>query len=725
MYQSVFRFILCGTIAVSFLAFGQVAGDDRKPSDYGANRRLPTDLPPEIWAWGPGRTISDEYKKSLDAISEHSNFGLLSTAMRSPTLEVTLPETHDHLKRVVAHAHARGLRLALDLDVRLAQGTFLKRYPDDQQWMLRLRSFSLKNRAPLRAEVESVTLRDHMGTHQLLPGRFVRVFRVVGPRLDTPAALQEVTSGFKVLEPSQDRVAVDLPDAELSGSELIVAAGFQYRTPDVFSPAIIPFQREILEQYRDVPLNGVMKDEWGFPPVYTQGGREGDFWYSKPFDTAYAKAGGGDLVRDCILMTMGIGGAHQQRIAAVNRHMRLILNRNAEIERSFYDDVKKVFGPDAFVVVHATWGHMPIGDAFKNGYDWWWAKRDYGQTDEFWPLPVRTSLAKKMGGPVWYNQFYHRDVPPYRREIWRNASAGGRVNFLPYPKELWRDRPLMRAESRIRLLNYISRAPLDCPVAVMFGHAAALNWVGPHFGDLGVDFAEELWKLGTRADVIPSTEIESGAIKISEDGYVSYGAQKYRALVFLNPEYEPDATFEFLRRAARSRTYTFIRGESWWMFDGRPRTPGQTLVPGAMTDPTPPRLAQILYNWFSPREWPTDLAWLTDGTCILARGSQDPGGDPIDETFYCGRHRVTARATGVFGIKLGPNGELESLAGSEIRLVETPTWRLELADPTDLAIWRDQRGTLEGVVQVESALPDALLKLTNKWSRLLNAQPPH
>ena len=34
------------------------------------------------------------------------------TAMRSPNYEVTLPETHDHLKRVVAYAHARGMRLA-------------------------------------------------------------------------------------------------------------------------------------------------------------------------------------------------------------------------------------------------------------------------------------------------------------------------------------------------------------------------------------------------------------------------------------------------------------------------------------------------------------------------------------------------------------------------------------------------------------------------------------
>jgi len=717
-------------LAMCTAAAGQVTSGNRGPSDYGAAHRLPTSLPPEIWAWGPGRDLSDAYKKSLDAIADYSNFGLLSTAMRSPDHEVTFPETHDYLKRVVEYAHSRGLRVALDLDVRLAQGTFLKKYPEAQQWMLRIRSFPLAGDRAVRAEIASAALRDHMGQHQLLNGRLMRVYRAGTGKRDLPTALQELKDGFRILEQSKDRVAIEVPQGgRQGGQELIVVAAFEYRTPDVFSPELLRFQRDIYEQYRDVPLDGSMKDEWGFPPVYNQGAKEGDFWYSKAFAAEYAKAGGGDFVRDCVLMTLGMGGPYEQRIAAVNRYMRLILIQNARIERAFHDDVKEVFGPQAFLVVHATWGYVPIGDAFKNGYDWWWAPRDYGQTDEHWPLPVRTSLAKKMGGPVWYNQFYHRDVVPYRREIWRNASAGGRVNFLPYPRELWRDRPLMRAESRIRLLNFISQSPIDCPVAVVFGHAAALNWVGPHFGDLGVDFAEELWNLGVRADVIPSTEIESGALKITDDGLVSYGVQKYRALVFLNPEYEPDSTFDFLRRVARSKTMEFVRGQRRLTFDAKPRA-AEATIPGASVDPTPSRVAQYLTNWHSPTasepslQFPADLARLTDGTCILARGTKDPSGDPIEETFYCGNTKVTAKATGVLGIKLSVKGELESLAASDLGMVEAGKFRLELPEPTDLALWRDQSGEWRGVVQGETKLPEALLQVTKNWTRLVNAQPP-
>jgi hypothetical protein len=711
--------LLTGRLTVS----GQTA--DPGPSDYGASHRLPTSLPPQIWAWGPGRTVTDGFQKSLDDISNYTDFGLLSTAMRNPAYEITNAETHDYLKRVVEYAHSRGLRVALDLDIRNAKAAFQKKHPDQMQWMLRVRSFPFPAGKPARVEIEGTSLRDHMGAHDVISGKLVRVFQAAGSARQTPGALQELKDGVNVLEQSKARVRIEVPGgARADGAELIVVVAFEYRDADLFSPLLMPFERGIMQQYRDVRLDGCMKDEWGFPPVYNLGPRDGDFWYSEALAAEYAKAGGGDFVRDCLLMRFGFGGTYGQRVAAVNRHMRLILNRNALLEGTFYKNVKEFFGAQAVPVVHATWGFMPSGDAFKNGYVWWQAKRDFGQTDEHWPLPVRTALAKKMGGPVWYNQFYHNDVANYWTEVWRNAAAGGRVNYLPYPPELWRDQTLMRAESRIRLLNYISHAPADSPVAVVFGHAAALNWVGQHFGDLGVDFANDMGQLGFRADVIPSTEIDSGALKLDGDGYVAYGAQKYRAVVFINPEYEPDSTFDFLRGAALSKTMIFMRGGSHLTFDGKPRAEQDSLIPGVMMDPSPGRVAQDLTNWHSPHDWPADLLRLTDGTCILARGTKDPAGDVIEETFYCGSVKVKVRATGVFGIKFSGTGEVESLAVSDLKLLETNKLRLDLSEPADFVLMRGQDGGFEGVFQGDQILPQALAQLTRRWTRLGHARPP-
>jgi hypothetical protein len=686
------------------------------------NNRLPPNLPPEIHAWfGRADFYAPEgYRAPLDVFADHSNFGMLTTSIRSPEHEIVLPGTHDQVKRAVEYAHRRGIQIALDLDIRLARAAFQVRHPDQQQWMLCLRSFALPLASAGRIEIEPAALRDHMGQYQVIEGRLMRVWT------HDRTGVRQVKEGCRASEEPNQRVAVTCASEAVKGAaELIVAAAFEYRTPDVFAPDFLAFQNEILAQYRDIPLDGTMKDEWGFPPVGNQGAKDGDFWYSKSFATEYAKSGGGEFLDDCLLMWLGAGGAPARRIAAVNRYMRLILDRNATIEQDFYATSKRIFGPRTFVAVHATWGVMPFGDAFKNGYDWWQAKRDYGQTDEHWPLPVRTSLAHKMGKPVWYNQFYAGDAAPYAAEVWRNARAGGRVNFHPLygarsgqSRQALLQSPAMKAENRVRLLNFITEAPLDCPVAVVFGHAAALNWVGRHFGDLGVEFAEDLWDRGIPTDVIPSTEIESGALKIAADGSVVFGTQRYRALIFVNPDYEPAGTFAFLRRVAASKTTLFIRGRAETGWDGDRLAEGETNVPGAHADPTPSLIAEFLWKWHTPRRtMPLDLAKLTDGTCILARGDKDPAGDEIQEDFTCGQTPVHVEATGVIGIRMGQSGELQALAASSLRRVDAGNFHLKLSSPADLALWRTG-GELHGVVQGVAAIPAELQELTKDWLRL-------
>lgn len=77
------------------------------------------------------------------------------------------------------------------------------------------------------------------------------------------------------------------------------------------------------------------------------------------------------------------------------------------------------------------------------------------------------TLAKKCGGPVWFNQWYSPDIGAYQRKIWSYALAGGCMNFhILFPldktykdsgKDLLRS-TLFRGHCRIRLLNNISAA---------------------------------------------------------------------------------------------------------------------------------------------------------------------------------------------------------------------------------------------------------------------------
>lgn len=96
--------------------------------------------------------------------------------------------------------------------------------------------------------------------------------------------------------------------------------------------------------------------------------------------------------------------------------------------------------------------------------DWWAATRDFGQSDESTPHRCRTSLAKRWGFPLWYNQYYSPKADDYTRAMWAAALRGGRLNILPlYPRsDLGLDQALL-AMMRQRFMIGMSRLRmLDC-----------------------------------------------------------------------------------------------------------------------------------------------------------------------------------------------------------------------------------------------------------------------
>ena len=288
-----------------------------------------------------------------------------------------------------------------------------------------------------------------------------------------------------------------------------------------------------------------------------------------------------DLVRDALLMTFGEIGREAERVAAINHFNELCRRRNGEIETDFYDAVKSVWGREAMVATHPTWWCLPTRQEFKkNGLDWWITRRDFAQTDEIAPYYVRTALAKKWGSPVWFNMFFSPDLAEYQAEMWAGALTGGRINYHPIwpPRDRSKVDPeryrglvrgeLMRGDCRVRLLNFITRSPLDCPVAVVFGQACAMNWAGPAYDDVGMALGDALWRAGYPADLIPANEIPTGSLTVGSDGYVHYGAQPYRSVVLYHPQFETPATAELFRKAAKGKSRLYRIGDWTQDFDG-------------------------------------------------------------------------------------------------------------------------------------------------------------
>ncbi len=728
--------------------------------------RLPAGILPEIgcWFWRDQELAPEGYRPFLDLVHDHAAYTLLTTSLRLTHGEITDANIHAQIKKATAYARRRGMGIVMDLDVRLARAAFRQAYPDELQEMLRLRTVALRGTGEVQLKITSSDLSDHYTGHTThyipLAGRLVRVYCYRhGTHGIIPATLRRFSpTEYRIVRASAHEVSVAIPcNTQLDGYEACVMAAFTHLTPDVFAPHLLSFQRSIIQRYADAGLAGVCKDEWGFPPCFDGCPDKNDFWYSKYRAADYAQqTGGRDLVHDLLLMSVGMQGHAAERVAAINRFLEMARHRNGDIEHDFYLATKSVFGPHAVVATHPTWYPYPGTREFKkNGLDWWIATRDWAQTDEVTPFCARTSLAKKWNSPIWYNMYYATSVASYQHSIWTHALAGGRINFHPvYPRpaaaegrgyQLLLRGALMRGNSRIRLLNFIAHSPLDCPVAVVFGHACAMNWAGPAYDDVGMQLTDALWRAGYPADLIPSSEIENHTLRVSKDGAIQFGPQRYSAVVLYHPEFEKETTATFFQRAANGPTALYRVGDWTADFNGQPCS-GNARLPQGMTgskdamscvasvivhlqnagvqQQTPATGSLTRFGRTSCSPGTTGHCRLIDGTRIQVAGSENVAGDPIRTTIRIGQYKVTVDAIGVVGLRLGADGAITALAAGGLRHLHTHGLDIRLSQRVDLAFWKDATGKTHGVLQDHAGpVPAALTHLLPEWERISTPVP--
>jgi hypothetical protein len=557
-----------------------------------------------------------------------------------------------------------------------------------------------------------------------MAGRLVRVYsyRRNGSEIVSDSVKDITSPSCRIEQADASGVRVNVScSEETQGRFACVIVGFTHFVADVFAPHLLSFQRSILQQYSDLPLAGCCKDEWGFPPDFTGCPDKNDYWFSSAMASEYAERNQGrDLVRDFLLMWSPQTERHPERLAAINHYQKMCLERNAAVESDFYHAVKEVFGESAFVGTHPTWWPHPDRREFKkNGLDWWAVPRDWAQTDEKTPFAVRTSLAKKWNSPVWFNMFYSSTQDEYERELWSAVLGAGRINYHPfYPAELPSknssnmplDPQLLLGEKRVRLLNVITDAPLDCPVAVLFGHACAMNWAGPVYDDVGLAVTDALWGSGYPADLIPLSELGSGALRVGDSGRILYGPQAYSAVVVYHPEFAPMELKDFLSSAATGDTALFGVGKWTTSFDGESLS-DDALFPENMTflpdtearaeaviqhleaegiEPQTP--ASVPLGWDVTHASPPrrGMARLIDGTLVFASGQENVAGDHLAVDVMLHERRVQADATGIFAIRLNEDGALEALAAAGLQTLRIGQRQCSFDEPVDIAVRRNE-----------------------------------
>lgn len=706
-----------------------------------------------VWNMRESELEPEGYKSTLDQAGDQSPFNLLIPFLRFADKEITDEVIHDAVKGAAEYGLEKNIVLAPDLDVRNARRAFQRKYPDELQQLLRLREVGLSTDGRVETSLTTIhNLSDHYSGGRIPKYDALRSYllRVYAYRQTDegilPGSMEDITVACSLAYSSEDSVRINLPPADGSRTHACVMVAFTLFYPDIFAPHLMEFQRDLIRQYADVPLAGACKDEWGFPPYFPRYAEEGtvDFWYSEHRDRAYReKTEGRDLLEDCLLMALGMAGKDLERQVAINQFREMSLQRNVALEADFYDAVKEAFGPLAAVTVHPTWWPYPDQQEMrKNGLDWWAVKRDWAQTDEIVPFGARTALSKKWGSPIWYNMYYTNGFPD---QMWSSALGGGRLDWLSFQRMY--DPELMRGQTRIRLLNTISQSPVDCQVAIIFGHPGAMNWAGPHFDDVGMPLLNLFWNTGYPADLIPTSEIENGSLKLDGEGWICYGQQRYAAVVLYHPELDKRTTSEFFLKAIDSRTALFRVGEWTTDFDGKVVDAGN-MLPGSMTvaddyreaylkvmetlresgiRPQTPATEDLDETYYTLRDFhevskfppTTGFCRLIDGTVIHVAGTHDISGDPIRKEFMVNGFPVFVDAMGMAAVRLDEAGEIRALAAGSLKSFRSGDFEIHLDEPVDMALWVDDAGTWKGLLQGwKGPVPEELRRITGQWERV-------
>lgn len=708
------------------------------------------------WFWMNEEFAPGGYKRFIDLYDKHSNIGLITASLRFPG-ELTDPTVHQRIKEAAEYSNSKGMGLIMDLDVRLARDKFKSTYPDELQEILLLKEIQLKENESTGITVKSPSIDDHYtyGRNPYAPlnSKLLRVYAYEKENgLIKSGTVRDITANSTASgDKNELNVSVNLQNKKLTACVLVAVT---LHTPDVFAPHLLAYQREILRQYADTKLVGAAKDEWGFPGRIAPPSNE--LWYSKAMAKVYQqRRPGHDLLKDMLLMAWGEQGKETERSVAINHYMEMNFLRNAEIETDYYHAIKETFGAKSISATHPTWFPYPdSSEVFKNGLSWWSAKRDLAQTDEATPYSVRTALTKKWESPLWYNMFYSAALETYSKDLWIAVLGGGRLNYHPpFPTQMeiinssisLLKGNLMTAESRIQLLNYISASPVDCRVAVVFGHPSALNWsTKKGFADAGVKVTDQLWKSGYYADLIPSSEIVNGSLKIAPNGKIQYGPQQYDAVLYYNPENDHSSVASFFRKAAAATKTTLFRtGKQTMDFNGK-KIDDSKYFPKQMQygdeNTSVNRIISLLKAKNAPIQTPAAMRGmgafapsmmpqtqgtvkLIDGTVIIASGEKDVMGDPIKKSIQINGKKVNVDAIGIAGIRLNKSGLPEALAFGGLKSFSTGRFEIELPERMDIALIKEN-GIWKGIVQgFSGTIPKSLLRITKNWTYISAVNP--
>lgn len=714
--------ILCGAMLPPMIAAAQ-----KRPAHFDgpANAHVEVEYEdpirnayyPELVYWfvTPETLSDDQSAKDIQHIAHDTFFEFPFLTARNG-VNFTTPDAHDGVAKIVALAHRNGLRVGATLHI---QDTASDRiYPADEQQTVVSDGEGTLDAHGHAMVISSIKLRSSKPQRTELLRAYV--FHKTGNGFYAPATLTDMTTRVKTVsgEPGTLTVTFDL-GRRFAGETVFVMAQTWFNSLDMYSPEYVHVVHEAIDQYRDVPLDGTALDEFGYVrvPMNPTTPYRGQF-DGKAFREAFEKSTGNSLTKTLFDTRYAPQGHPEVRIRAIDEYWDFLRRGPLRIEWEFYRYSRKVFGPHNFAGIHNTFhNHLTNDEAWATGINWWTIPRRYGMSDEDLSLPLRMGLLVAHPGNIMYDQFYGFDIHRFGVKAMNDARFDARLHYHGYNDtgrwgtDLSKSPFLasqMPVEQEIRLLNQFDPAAPKLPLLVVFGMPALLNWY-PNTearnqfdvnGSLGIEEkVQAIWNAGYRCAVVPTDLIDNGSLRLDAQGRPVLNGHRFRAIIYLNPQYAKRSTLQFFDRYTKLGGALMLEGEASRDFEGNPvgpilaRIAARAVVRGFGVEALPNLGVR-----------PSPLAGtggeLEDGSVILTDLPSLEQKTPKVFSVELQGHRFSGAYVGVFALKAAPDGTVEKLACGDCSTLERDGKAvLMLKHPTDLVLLRRPDGAYHALLE--------------------------
>lgn len=549
----------------------------------------------------------------------------------------------------------------------------------------------------------------------------VFAFRKASEGVYSEESLADITSLVSPVTLDGASISLEIKaPAKFAGYTAYVMAAHYYDYPDLFNDVMTDTFRDFLKHYADIPFDGAALDEFGYMMLNPK--RDHPFrgrFYGRAFADEYERRTGTALQRALFDMRFAPEGKPEVRMRAINYYFDVMREGPLRVEQAFYKMSKEIFGPKTFAGIHNTYHNtFRTDDLWRVGLNWWSVPREYGQSDENWPMPKRMGLIMAHSQPVTFDQYYGGDVGRFVEKAFREARFGGRTHYLA-----WNDtrngrinmaeavkagkyEAIDEVEQKIRLLNQFDPAAPKLSVLVVFGMPALINWFPDDSarsdwdmnGTFGLDEkAQAIWDAGYPCALLPSDFIDSGKITVDSSGRPVINCHHFDCMVYLYPQYAKESTLQFLEHFVVQGGELMMEGDATHGFDGQKIDARfQSIVQRAAVQGFDVQRLNVLGARANTL---TDGACMEDGGVVFTNLESWQSKQAKPFTVSISGHEFSGSYIGVCALKVDSAGELEKLAcGGFTSLRRDGKVILSLERTADIVIARSANGQYKSMV---------------------------